>query len=190
MPLALPVLRRLHLVFSYLVQFYVHSLSPDPSSRIPSCPPLVIPASLAVPLFAVSRRLGIAPIMTYTDTVLWNWAVKDMSKPLSRANIYFNTLLTGSPQESHFLMTSLLIELRGAESLQLMGRCLTRLASPAISDPNSPAAQQLELQSVATDLRKLATFISDITSLFLTVKEGCEPVFFYSQLRPVSKFSF
>src|SRR5258705_5820363 len=71
-----PRARRAHHVLSYLTQFYVQSLPPAvPSSG--KAPPVVIPAPIAVPLVAVSRRLGIAPILTYTDTVLWNWEKRD-----------------------------------------------------------------------------------------------------------------
>jgi indoleamine 2,3-dioxygenase len=77
----IPLLRRAHLVLSFLSHFYVHCSLLDTSSSsggeeiVPE-----IPTSLASPWMEVSDRLDIPPILTYADTVLWNWGFKDPSK--------------------------------------------------------------------------------------------------------------
>jgi hypothetical protein len=52
--------------------FHIHSL--------PISSTLFIPASLAVPLGATSAQLGVAPILTYGDTVEWNIMLSDPSQ--------------------------------------------------------------------------------------------------------------
>lgn len=81
----IPLLRRAHLVLSFVSHFYVHcslptsttttTTSSSPDENLPE-----IPSSLATPWLEVSDRLDIPPILTYADTVLWNWGLKDPSR--------------------------------------------------------------------------------------------------------------
>lgn len=169
--------RRAHHVLAFLTQFFIQSLPPrDPSL---GRTPIVIPASLAIPFVAVSRKLGIAPIVTYADTVLWNWEKKDPSLPLSRNNIRIVDLFTGSPQEEHFFRTSALIEIRGWEALDAMEHCVREAGLPAADRSQS---------TITHHLWRLAAALDDITTLLLAVKTGLDPMFFYYQFRPVRRF--
>lgn len=40
----------------------------------------VLPKALALPFWLVSRRLGLPPILTYADSVLANWKLKDPTR--------------------------------------------------------------------------------------------------------------
>jgi indoleamine 2,3-dioxygenase len=64
---SMPLLRRAHLVLSFLAHFYIHSSHPAKST---------VPAPIAVPWAQVSERLDMPPILTYSTTVLWNWGLK------------------------------------------------------------------------------------------------------------------
>lgn len=64
----LPLTRRAHVLLSFLGHFYVHSSFPSIDR---------VPASIAEPWCIVSDKLGIPPILTYADTVLWNWRYVD-----------------------------------------------------------------------------------------------------------------
>jgi indoleamine 2,3-dioxygenase len=64
---SMPLLRRAHLVLSFLAHFYIHSSHPAKTS---------VPASISVPWARVSERLDMPPILTYATTVLWNWGLK------------------------------------------------------------------------------------------------------------------
>lgn len=138
-----PYLQRAHHVLTFLVHFYMHSIQPSASPD-----PLVVPASLAVPLVAVSDKLGIAPILTFADTVLWNWSLKDSSKPLSPENIEPITLFTQSDDERSFYNCCASIELRGVEALRIIldydnisasSLSPTSSFSPSSSSPSSPS---------------------------------------------------
>ena len=39
-----------------------------------------MPAPIAVPWVAVSDKLGVPPILSYADTVLWNWRLVDPTR--------------------------------------------------------------------------------------------------------------
>lgn len=165
--------QRAHHTLSFLTQFFVHSLPPrDPSK---ATDPIVIPASIAIPFVDVSRQLGIAPIVTYADTVLWNWDIIDHNLPLSRSNIRIRDLFTGSPQEEHFFLTSARIEIEGWNALDAIRQSLTEAAAP---NPR--------IEIVAYHLRRLARSLDIITEILLAVRDGLDPDFFYNRFRPVS----
>jgi len=78
----LRLMQRAHMVLAFLIHFYVHSQPPSGSPT-----PIHVPECLAVPIVNVSRMLGIAPVLTFADTVLWNVKPADPQLPLSANNI-------------------------------------------------------------------------------------------------------
>lgn len=178
-------LRRAHVVLTYVMHSYIHSAEHDTAS------PILIPSSLAVPVVAVSRELGVPPILTYADTVLWNWKLNTQQTPTPpvgrlRSNsalpalgppstdISTRTSFTCTPDENHFYITSALIELRGVEALGLMRRTLDETF---LSDA-------LATRRVTGFLTRLARVIEDITQLILDVRKNCDPGVFYEKIRP------
>ena len=69
-----------------------------------------IPSVLAVPMFNVCKELGLPPFGTFAALGLYNWHLKDESKPFSLENICANITLTGTEDESWFYMVSVVIE--------------------------------------------------------------------------------
>ncbi len=161
-------LRRAHVALSYLTHLYVHSATHDPSS------PISIPPSLSIPLIKVSRELGVPPVITYADTVLWNWRKIDPSLPTTADNLCAVTNMSGTPDEDHFYMTSARIELRGVEALSLMRATLDETF----------LGDKLAIRRICTYLTRLAVVIDDISALLASVRKGCDPVVFYNQFRP------
>jgi indoleamine 2,3-dioxygenase len=166
-------LQRAHHVLAFLTQFYVHSLPPRHPSRH-SYDPITIPATISVPFVAVSRKLDIAPIVTYADAVLWNWDLIDPSLPLSRTNIKIRDLFTGSKQEEHFFLTSARIEIEGWEALDAIRQAIGQSES---KDPS--------IELAAHHLRRLSHSIDRITDILFAVRDNLDPHFFYNRFRPV-----
>ena len=162
-------LRRAHHVLAFLVQFYMHSIPPSTRSER-----LVVPASLAVPLVTVSDRLGIAPILTFADTVLWNWALVDPSKQLSPENIRSQTLFTQGQAEHNFYVCCASIELRGVEALRI------------INDYNNiiSTSEADVIDRIADSLRRLSRVVDDLTTILQSVRATCDPHAFYFDIRP------
>lgn len=178
-------LRRAHLTLTYIMHFYVHSAHHDTTI------PINIPAGISIPLVAVSRELGIPPILTYADTVLWNWKLNSTEPSTSingwsrngnlmapfaapSTDISTRTSFTGTPDENHFYMTSAWIELRGVEALSVMRRILDETF---LSD--AVAARR-----VTNYLTRLARVVEDITQLIIDVRKHCDPAVFYDKVRP------
>lgn len=161
-------LRRAHLVLTYMMHSYIHSQEHDPLF------PIRIPPSVSIPLLQVSGELGIPPVLTYPDTVLWNWMKTDPSMPYRPSNIRDVSSFTRTPDENHFYITSAKIELRGVEALSLMRSILNETF----------LGDAIALRRVANYLARLASVIDDITNLLLAVRDQCDPAVFFHRIRP------
>lgn len=162
-------LQRAHLVLAFLVHFYVHSMPPKAEQA-----PTVIPKTLAVPLVAVSRTLGIAPVLTYADTVLWNMVPIDSRYPIAPDNMDFQYTFSGTDDEKAFYTTSAAVELRGAELLQIF------------EDFNSlPATADVTMiPKLAKDLQRVASIIAEMSDIVKSVRASCDEHVFYWAIRP------
>ncbi|KAG8801768.1 hypothetical protein FRC17_006560 [Serendipita sp. 399] len=156
-------LRRAHLVLAWVLHFYVHTHPPDTT-------PIVIPKSLTLPLLAVSRELDLPPVLTYSDTVLYNWRYS----PSDPSKLESITLFTGTKDEEHFFLTSAYIELAGVEALSLMQKCFDEAF----------VADSIALRRIASYLKKLSNVIKRLAKLLDAVREGCDPKVFYNEVRP------
>lgn len=134
---------------------------------------MIVPASLAVPLVKVSQKLGIAPILTFADTVLWNHQIIEERLPLTRANIRPLTLFTGSSDEANFYGCCAEIELRGVEALRAIALCY---------DIHSEDLDGLD--RLADCLQTVSRVIDDLTTILESVRPICDPHAFYFAVRP------
>ncbi|KAI6026970.1 Indoleamine 2,3-dioxygenase [Pisolithus marmoratus] len=62
------LLHRAHHVLAFIMHFHIHTL--------PLTAPVVILASIAIPLLKVSSHLQLLPITTYSDVLLYIWELK------------------------------------------------------------------------------------------------------------------
>ncbi|KAF9261401.1 Indoleamine 2,3-dioxygenase [Marasmius fiardii PR-910] len=162
-------LRRAHLVLAWLVHLYVHSLPPTEGSE-----PKRVPASLAVPLVQVSQTLGIAPVLTFADTVLWNWELINPERGVTIDNMRFLHAFSGTEDELNFYRLSATVELHGVQILQIIDS-YNNLRSP--QDLTS-------ISKISRDLGKLATVIEELARVMQSARSFVDPHVFYWQVRP------
>ncbi|KAI0032816.1 Indoleamine 2,3-dioxygenase [Vararia minispora EC-137] len=163
------ILQRAHKVLAFLIQFYVHSRPPSNQAS-----PLLIPRCLAVPIVQVSRVLGIAPVLTFADTVLWNVEPIDSSRSMSASNMRFVHLFSGTEAEHEFYMSSAKAELVGVELLNVFENYL--------HSPNP--ADLLAVATTAKDIAGIAKVIKRITDVATDIKNHVPPSTFYWDVRP------
>jgi indoleamine 2,3-dioxygenase len=181
-------LRRAHHVLVWITLFYVHT---QPGDVQP-----IIPRSITVPLLRVCQQLLLPPIHTYSDTVLYNWALirpqpspsdpNDLEAllfPLSASstasapaldNLKCLTTFTGTHDEEEFYLASARIEFRGVEALKIMRETMDEAF---VGDDTA-------LRRITSYLQKLSVVIRDLAQLLANVRQGCDPEFFYNQIRP------
>lgn len=136
-----------------------------------------IPPPITVPLLQICAHLQLPPVLTYSDDVLYNWALK-RPEPLAPApsldNLRCLTLFTGTRDEEEFYLASARIELRGVEALELMRATMDEAF----------VGDTIAVRRIAAYLHSLARVIGDLTALLLAVREGCDPQVFYHDIRP------
>ncbi|PWI64983.1 hypothetical protein PCL_08342 [Purpureocillium lilacinum] len=145
--------RRAYVVLSYMAQAYVWG--GDTPEEV---------------YLAVSQHLELPPILTYAGVVLWNFSstTGDFSNPDSLKPL---VSFTGTESETWFVVTSVAIEARSAETvLQL----IDALGAFPSQGPD-------KLTAALVDLKQC---IRDIDELLGRLQERCEPTVFYSQVRP------
>lgn len=133
-----------------------------------------LPASISVPLLLLSSQLDLPPVLTYADTVLWNWRFKDSRVGLELSNLEIVETFSGTESEKHFFLTSLLIELRGVAALDIMRVCLDECF----------LGDALAKRRVASYLFRLVDVIQDLEKILRDVRTDCDPATFYWGIRP------
>jgi len=157
-------LQRAHKVLAWLVHFYAHSSNSDKST-------VHIPISIAKPLVEVSLRLETAPVLTYADTVLWNWEFINPEGPMTMDNIRVENTFSGTDDERSFYLVSLEVELRAVEALDIINQFEMLSRSGA------------ESAEIARCLERLRCVIDDVTTIVSSVRALCNPHVFYWQVR-------
>lgn len=167
---SLPMMRRAHLVLSFLLHFYAHT-SPSDSPK-----PLPIPASISIPILSIAPKLGLPPVLTYSDTVLYNFLPSRPDSPVSVVNPPEKALVTftNTRSEEQFYVISAQCEIAGAEALRIMRQSLDELF----------VCDDLALRRVTVYLRKLAKQIDKIGDVTLSMMSQIDPEEFYHLIRP------
>ncbi|KAH9481098.1 Indoleamine 2,3-dioxygenase [Psilocybe cubensis] len=164
------LLRRAHLVLAYILHFYVQSL--------PLTAEILIPESIGVPLLEVSSKLDIPPLLTFSDTVLYNWRFRDEESAEDSVptpdNIRSQTLFTNLVDEEEFYLCSARIELRGVEILELM----------RVTMDETFVGDVIAVSRIKEYLKTIARVIGELKALLMSVKQGCDPDVYYNKVRP------
>jgi indoleamine 2,3-dioxygenase len=150
------------------MHFYIHSLPPDAEIRIP--------APITLPLLQICVQLQLPPVITYSDDVLYNWALKVPSTEPTPAldNLRCLTLFTGTRDEEEFYLASARIELRGVDALEIMRATMDELF----------VGDALAARRITRYLQSLVRVLDDLARLLVAVRDGCDPDVFYHAIRP------
>ena len=122
-----------------------------------------IPAIIGIPFYEVSNDLGIPPVLTHAAVDLYNWHLIDETREFSLDNINTNHTMTGDPSECWFYKVMIAIEGVG-------GNILKRLLK----------YDQTNYQKILVDINNL---LKQCTKLIKRMYEGCDPDFFFNNIR-------
>jgi indoleamine 2,3-dioxygenase len=118
--------------------------------------------------------LKIAPVLTFADTVLWNWDPIADGGLVTMENVRYSQTFSKTEDEGNFYVYSARAELRGVELLQLF----TEYHS--IPDHSNPHA----ITRIARILHRMAAIVNEITEIMRSVRNEVDPHVFYGQIRP------
>jgi indoleamine 2,3-dioxygenase len=181
------LLRRAHHVLAWIMHFYIFTFPLSSSD-------LRIPAPITLPLLQVSRELQLPPVLTYSDTVLYNWTVTDATAQSSSSTGAIDpqklralTTFTSTPDEEHFFLTSARIELIGVHALACMQSTLDELF---VGDSIAVRRITQYLQKLgggsdsAPGLASSRGVIGEMELELSNMTAGCDPRLFYEVIRP------
>jgi indoleamine 2,3-dioxygenase len=167
------------------MHFYIQSLPPTAA--------VTIPRSVSLPILRVSFRLDIPPLLTFSDTVLYNWTtdyerippttpVSSSTIPPSASHITAppisslrtKTMFSSLVDEEEFYLCSARIEVRGVEALELMRATMDEIF---VGDATA-------VRRITEYLHTLTHVIGELKILLMDVRRGCNPDRYYNLVRP------
>ena len=157
-------------MLAYILHFYVQT---TPPTDLVSIPP-----SISLPLLHISKKLDIPPLLTYSDTVLYNWSFK--TKPKSRDvvpeldNIRSQTKFTTFVDEEEFYLCAARIELRGVEILETM----------RVTMDETFIGDEIAVRRITEHLNTISVALCELKSLLLGLKNLCDPDIYFNEVRP------
>lgn len=129
-----------------------------------------IPKCIAVPWCAVSEHLGMPPVVTYATACLYNWYLRDPTKPPDGDNLYSQITFTGTEDESWFYIVCLLVEIEAVPGMAAMLE-----AYSAIERSDNQALQQ-HLKTIKASMHCMLQKLN-------RMRERCSPDVFYYEFR-------
>ncbi len=155
-------LERAMMLLSYFGHAYVWG-DAVPASRLP--------ASLAVPWYALSQRLGRPPVLSYASYALHNWRRLDPAGPLALGNIVLLQNFLAGADEEWFILVHVDIEAKMGPALAALGT-----VQAAVIDNQA--------HKVEHHLTTIAAALEQAYATLLRMPEWCDPYIYYHRVRP------
>lgn len=158
-----PRWRRAYTVLGFLIHSYMWA-GAVPNERIP--------CALSIPFLAVCEYVELPPVATYAGLVLWNCKRGPNWSPMRPLeNLTVLETFTGTADEKWFYLVSFAIEAKAAHLVPML---LASAESAIRNDHNA----------LISSLRDFSEQVGELDSLLARLPDGCDPNFFYTQLRP------
>ncbi|XP_018552336.1 LOW QUALITY PROTEIN: indoleamine 2,3-dioxygenase 2-like [Lates calcarifer] len=156
-------LRLAHLALGFISMGYVWQEGQH-------APAQILPKALALPYWLISRRLGLPPILTYADSVLANWKLRDPTGEMEIGNMDLIFSFPGGESCRGFFIVSLLVEM--AASSGIMG-ALEVMHAMKISD----------LIGIEKGLVRVTQSLKKMKETFKLMHNHVDPAAFHGTLR-------
>ncbi|XP_048836054.1 indoleamine 2,3-dioxygenase 1 isoform X1 [Brienomyrus brachyistius] len=156
-------LRLAHLALSTITMGYVWQEGEHGTVK-------VLPQNVAVPLWDVSQRLGLPPILTHADGVLANWRKKNPEGPFDMENLELIITIPGGESARGFFMVTLLVEVAAIPGLK---------AIPKVID----GVWAGDSVGVSQALEEIAEALHSMTEALKLMHEYVNPDIFYGIMR-------
>ncbi|XP_074532241.1 indoleamine 2,3-dioxygenase 2-like [Halichoeres trimaculatus] len=156
-------LRLAHLALGFISMGYVWQEGQH-------APAEILPKALAWPFWLISRRLGLPPILTYADSVLANWKLRDPSGEMEIGNMDLIFSFPGGESCRGFFIVSQLVEM--AANSGITGS-LEVMHAMKISD----------LINIQKGLAKVTQSLKKMRETFKLMHKYVDPTVFHGKLR-------
>ncbi|KAK6468409.1 indoleamine 2,3-dioxygenase 2 [Huso huso] len=129
-----------------------------------------LPRNLAIPYCALSRLLGLPPILVHADGALSNWKKKNPSGPMEIENLDLIVCLPGGDSFKGFFLVTLLVELAAVPGIKAMAAVIN-------------AVLECDDWSLKRALEDLASSIQSMTEALKQMHAHVDPATFYGMIR-------
>jgi indoleamine 2,3-dioxygenase len=133
--------------------------------------PLRLPAMLARPIWALARRLGEKPLLSYSAYVLDNWGRLDRTGPIALDNLFMIQNFLAGQDEVWFVLVHVAIEARAGAMLA---------EAPGLIE----AAARRDAGAAERGLAAVAAVWDEVNALFDRMPERCDPYIYFHRVRP------
>jgi indoleamine 2,3-dioxygenase len=157
-----PEWERAMLILSFLGHAYVWGTTPVATQ---------IPASLAVPWYAVATHLKRPPILSYASYALHNFQRLDTSGPVAIGNIALVQNFLGGIDEEWFILVHVEIEAKAAPALRAL-----LPAQEAVAQRNDPL--------LISHLEQIGKSLTTICETLDRMPQSCDPYIYFTRVRP------
>nr|XP_057927911.1 indoleamine 2,3-dioxygenase 1 isoform X2 [Doryrhamphus excisus] len=130
----------------------------------------MLPCTLAVPYWEVSRRLGLPPILTHADAVLANWRKKDPDGPLDIENLELLVSLPGGESVQGFFLVTLMVERAAIPALRSIPKVINGVRCG-------------DSKAVTTALEEISQSIDGMVGCLKLMQVHVDPSVFYGIMR-------
>jgi indoleamine 2,3-dioxygenase len=134
-------------------------------------PEPVLPRQLAAPWYAVARRLGRPPVLSYASYALDNWRRFDPRGPLRVENLAILQNFLGGQDEDWFILIHVEIEALAARALR---------AAPIARE----AAGRGDGAALTAQLEEVANALEAMLASLRRMPESCDPYVYFTRVRP------
>jgi indoleamine 2,3-dioxygenase len=148
--------------YAFMTQAYVWG-EPEAPARLP--------AMLARPIWALARRLGEKPLLSYSAYVLDNWGRLDRTGPIALDNLFMIQNFLAGQDEAWFVLVHVAIEARAGAMLA---------QAPGLIE----AADRGDAEAAERGLSAVAAVWDDLNAIFDRMPERCDPYIYFHRVRP------
>lgn len=150
-----------------------------------------IPKGIAIPLWEVSCKLDVPPVLMNMSITLYNWRRLDPNAGINMMNLAtLNNFFSGR-DESWFYLITVEIEAMGAGAivplLQINADLKRVISTPATNLPGGIkhiVRNVILLELITLKLLVVAECIEKMCVSMSATREGCSPFIFYHRVRP------
>lgn len=146
---------------------------------------------IAIPLWEVSCRLDVPPILMNMSITLYNWRRLDPTAEINMMNLATINNFFNGRDESWFYLITVEIEARGAGSivplLQINQDIRRAISTPAANLPGGIkhiVRNVILLELITSKLLLVAECLEKMCESMSATREGCHPFIFYHRVRP------
>jgi len=156
-------LQRARMIYAFLASAYVHATPGGPANRIP--------ASVSVPLYELSGRVGMPPVLSYDVYALNNWRRKDTNGMIVLENLEILQSFVDIPDEPWFILVHIEVEAEAAPALVALGH-----AEKTVAEDNS--------ETIQNSLEVMASRLWVMKETLSRMYEGNNPDLYFKSFRP------